>query len=302
MNPTVSACLPEDRRNVAIFLGLHAAGLVLLSIVFLTALLSTTIQRMSTWFMFIFSYMFYCTSFLLLGGHNCDPIPPATLCNIQAALIYASPVLSACSTLSYVLEIFVGLTTHLWRTKVSPTYIIWLRTVPWVVFGFILIEALVFEVEYEVKPNSDHMFCHVATSNVPSNMTSIVILFPLLGVLILQGFISVMLSKHWSAFRKISAKSTDVFSTSALLRLGAFSILMPMTVIILIIASTVQTIKYPDMIPRQGGWNLVVPILPITAALIFGTQKDMLKVWVLHPDPKMVRESGQEPPKGGSSV
>ncbi|KAJ7585065.1 hypothetical protein C8J56DRAFT_141799 [Mycena floridula] len=303
MDQSNSACLSEEQRNVSIFLGLHAAGLVLLTAVFLTALLSSSIYRMSTWFMFIFSYMFYCTSYLLLGGHNCDSIPPATLCNIQGGLVYAAPVLASFSTLSYVLEIFAGLMKHIRHTKVPPTYIVWLRTVPYVVSAVVLFEALLVALVHEVTPNSDHMYCHI-TSKIPSTVTAIVIVFPLLGVVILQGLIAVMLSKHWTSFRKLSKRAPDLLSFSALLRIGGFSILMPAIVTILIVASSVESARHPNSSSHSPGWDFVVPTLPLIAALVFGTQKDMLKVWTLQRVPKVVafvpQESGQGPLKGSS--
>jgi len=252
---------------------------------------------LSTWFLFMFSYMFYCISYILLGGHNCDPTPPPTLCHLQAGLVYCAPVLAATSTLSYVLDVFIGLVTHLWQVKVPASYVVWLRTAPIVITVLVLIEALLVALESDVGPNSTHMYCHI-TSNTPSTVTAIVICFPLILVLMLQAWIAVILSRHWLSFRKLSKQGIPgLLSLAALLRIGGFSVLMPIIVTILTAASIVETVKHPDS--HAAGWDFVLPILPITAALVFGTQKDILKIWSFQKAASAVQAAPLGGPKQG---
>ena len=80
-------------RLIALFDALYIVGLVSLIAIILTAWLSPTIRRSSTWFMFIWSWVFSSTANTLILGQQMGPEPMTGICLFQAMLVYGSPVL-----------------------------------------------------------------------------------------------------------------------------------------------------------------------------------------------------------------
>lgn len=78
---------------VFVYNALLITGLVLQLPVVLTAWLSPRIQRSSTWFPFLGSWIVSSLVYLLLVGQQTGPPPFFGLCVTQAALVYAVPVL-----------------------------------------------------------------------------------------------------------------------------------------------------------------------------------------------------------------
>jgi hypothetical protein len=72
---------------------LYFIGLFSLLFIIATALLSPSIQRSSTWYMFIWSWIITCISSLILVGQQTGPAPSTAVCLFQAMLIYTTPVL-----------------------------------------------------------------------------------------------------------------------------------------------------------------------------------------------------------------
>lgn len=74
---------------------LWGAGLVLMLVIMIFALLVPDIRRRAVWFPLATSWIVTCISYLLLTGHQSDTqaLPTIGLCLLQASLIYASPCL-----------------------------------------------------------------------------------------------------------------------------------------------------------------------------------------------------------------
>jgi hypothetical protein len=71
---------------------LSGLGFILLAVVFFTALLSSRVKRVSTWYCYIMAWMaFYITPFPVTGHQtHADPPPSFAPCVVNSALMYAS--------------------------------------------------------------------------------------------------------------------------------------------------------------------------------------------------------------------
>jgi len=82
------------RTLVIIFDALNLFSAITLSTVLLIAWFSIRIRRVSTWYLYIFSWDVYSLGYLLILGYQAGgTMPVKGLCLFQAAMIYATPVL-----------------------------------------------------------------------------------------------------------------------------------------------------------------------------------------------------------------
>ena len=89
-----SAGDPNLTPLVIIFDALNLFSAITLSTVLLIAWFSTRIRRVSTWYLYIFSWDIYSLGYLLILGYQTGGMTPVRgLCLFQSAMIYATPVL-----------------------------------------------------------------------------------------------------------------------------------------------------------------------------------------------------------------
>jgi hypothetical protein len=67
-------------------------GFILLAVVFFTALLSSRVKRVSTWYCYMVSWMAFCITPFFVIGHqtHADRPPSFAPCVVNSALMYAS--------------------------------------------------------------------------------------------------------------------------------------------------------------------------------------------------------------------
>ncbi|KAF5371880.1 hypothetical protein D9757_010576 [Collybiopsis confluens] len=77
---------------------IETTGLVGALAIIITAILSHSIQRLSTWYLVLISGAVYSFSKLLLAMAHAQfgPSPNSTLCLIQSSLIYSGPICQSC--------------------------------------------------------------------------------------------------------------------------------------------------------------------------------------------------------------
>lgn len=87
----------SDLPFIVAFDVLQIVGFLLLVPVVLTAWRSPRVQRTSTWFAFVLSWVLSSVAFVIIVGQQTGPAPMAGVCLFQAALIYATPALYVCA-------------------------------------------------------------------------------------------------------------------------------------------------------------------------------------------------------------
>ncbi|KAL4257278.1 G-protein coupled receptors family 1 profile domain-containing protein [Pleurotus pulmonarius] len=249
-------------------------GLVLLVAIVLTARLSSTINRSIAWYNLILSFIFYAVSFLLIMGKQFGPEPPFALCLVQCLFVYAAPVMNACACLCFALELLFCVSRTANQTQLSIKWRLSIILIPYIVPLLVCVEVLTFALTRHaiVRRKSIGMYCHL-TIPTASLITNIVVtvfmalLLPVFGVTIYR------VSRKWKASRHLRFDTDDRAPVQMIVRFGMVC-LLPVPAVILSVLSV------PAFDGRgDGPLAVAIATYPIWAALIFGIQSDILRVW-----------------------
>ncbi|KAJ7907932.1 hypothetical protein B0H13DRAFT_1879152 [Mycena leptocephala] len=128
---------PSLHAWVLAFNILSGLGFILLAVVFFTALLSSRVKRVSTWYCYMMAWMAFCITPFPVIGHqtHADPPPSFAPCVVNSALMYASRPLqvhfvrdsgpsfetifsAAFGTLSLILQLYLNVSARLRHREV----------------------------------------------------------------------------------------------------------------------------------------------------------------------------------------
>ncbi|KAJ6552273.1 hypothetical protein DFH09DRAFT_1319318 [Mycena vulgaris] len=169
---------------------LSSIGLGLLVVIFLTAVLSPCVKRVSTWYTYILAWMAFCVTPLLVVGHqtHVDPPPSFASCVVDSALMYASRPFAGFATLSLILHLYLNVSSRLKHGDVQPCYIFCLIIVPptlyLVMFLWILILGILNPDQVELEPGG--FYCHLANP-IPAIVGAGFVVFATSVALLIEG-------------------------------------------------------------------------------------------------------------------
>ncbi|KAJ8483286.1 hypothetical protein ONZ45_g14655 [Pleurotus djamor] len=287
---------------IAIFDLTQILGYVLLMIIVLTAWFSKSIRRSPAWYNFLITWMISCVSHLVTLGQQTGSHPHFGVCLFQSMLIYAAPAITVSAGLAFSIEMWriVTRATSDRRTE-SPRTDVLLIIAPYIVHIVICMEVLSFGLAQRslVARNESFMFCHL-TSGTPALITGCVVI---LSIVVAVGFLTstaIHLRKHWLSFRLLQARQV-VNIHKMVIRFGIFTIL-PTLGLILSIAQVTTTLTGD----AYSILTIAVGTLPLGAALVFGTQADLLNAWKWKKDNTgidlSIAKSSNHPPSSVSST
>ncbi|KAF7424535.1 hypothetical protein PC9H_009842 [Pleurotus ostreatus] len=275
---------PASSPLIAAFNGVQLTGLVLLLAVVLTAWLAPTVKRSPAWYNVIISWIFSSSSFLLLMGRQAGPSPPFGLCLVQSMFIYAAPAMNACVCLCFALELFFSVFGATTQTRTSFKWKFLIVSLPYVTTFLVCLEVLTIGLINRnlVERNAIGMYCHLSIS-APSIVTGVIVIFVMISVLPVVAVVIFMFIRNWSNFRTLCAEENGGVPRRMMIRFGIFCIL-PLPIVTISLVSW----QFSDRSPSAAPLAIVIATLPIMIALIFGTQWDILHVWMFwkrHPHP-----------------
>ncbi|KAJ3930668.1 MAG: hypothetical protein NXY57DRAFT_1039819 [Lentinula lateritia] len=177
----------EETHAFVVFDVLQFTALALVSATYLSALFSTKLQRLKTWFALMISSLMYCISFLLLLGHQTGASPSLGLCLFQAGLIYAAPPSVAAAGLAFIVELYLRLFTTLTSRKLDKRLITALLFLPPLTHQFVFWIALFTGIskQHTVQRNTQQMFCHI-NDNLPTTVTGVTVVALLVLMILLE--------------------------------------------------------------------------------------------------------------------
>ncbi|KAI0661868.1 hypothetical protein C8Q70DRAFT_1052169 [Cubamyces menziesii] len=268
----------QEHTELKIFLTFQFSGGIGLLAVLITALFARKVYRHFTWLNFCITWLIYVVSYTLLAfsGQQTRAEPPVyPLCLSQACLIYAAPVLVAMSTFSLVLQLWFTLSNalrpppkgteprHYFRNSfllVAP-YVLWL--------GF-LVAILVLGTRHPetVQRSNGLVYCTIKTGT-PGNVTAACVAAILLIMVGLDVYIATVLFKNWRALRKSDRPGQIPFSL--IVRVAIFSF-------VCVVGIGCAFVFLSNVSAFAG--NTIIALMPLIAFLVFGTQRDILSVWL----------------------
>ncbi|KAJ7898071.1 hypothetical protein B0H13DRAFT_2032389 [Mycena leptocephala] len=257
---------------------LSALGFISVALVFFTAILSPNVKRVSTWYLYMLAWWAFTTPPWLVIGHQThfDSPPSFPLCVLDSALVYASCPFAAFGTLSLILQLYLNVSTRLKGGEVRSGSRFVLLGIPpilyLIMFLWTFILGIVNPDQVELEPGG--FYCHL-DQTPPTIVAACLVLFATSAALVIEGMIVILLSQHWRAFRALQRRDEHTVSLSIIIRVSVFAIL---PVIGLGLSFTAYIPNFVDKIFPV--YNLLLASLPMAAALIFGSQSDIVHVWM----------------------
>ncbi|KAF8809733.1 hypothetical protein BYT27DRAFT_6516062 [Phlegmacium glaucopus] len=209
-----------------------------------------------------------CMGYLLILGQQTGPLPDHNVCLFQAMLVYASPALNALSFVALTLEIFLALSG---KTCGSRTKMMVLFFVPYGVFIGILIEVLILGLlnPDAVVRGRNGFICGISI-RVPIILTVAIVICAMIAFIILGGRIAVQCRRRCRSGCQILSTHNSV-PFALVLRVAFFGIFSILTIGFTIIFMFSAFHVYSD---------LSLAVLHLTVGIVFGSQKDILSVWM----------------------
>ncbi|KAF9446234.1 hypothetical protein P691DRAFT_708956, partial [Macrolepiota fuliginosa MF-IS2] len=261
---------------VVLFDILVLVAVILLLCTLLPAVFSKNVHRSVGWYNLMITWLVYSLSYGLLVGRQVESIePPLGLCLFQTLLIYAVPALVSVSMVCYNIEFYLIISGLRYSNPRQPSFsrAFWLVATPWLVFLMIVLEVLLLVFPGKqlrlVSLAANNFYCHLKNL-VPVQVTASVCVCAAVILIPLEVWTGFMMYRNWDVFKNLSQTDRRLFLT-VYLRL----ILCTLVAVIGFIFSMMVFI-----FPGASETSLAYPAVPIFIAFAFGTQRDLLQVWL----------------------
>ncbi|KAK7440061.1 hypothetical protein VKT23_017311 [Stygiomarasmius scandens] len=264
---------------IGVYNFLQVFGLISVLLVFSTAALSPRVRRATIWYIFMFGWIIWCISHLLLVGHQTGGPPARGLCTFQAALVYAGPPANACATLGILLQLYFSVRSTLKQNNSPPLWqTVMVNAAPLITYVCVFLESLLYGglMPERVERDPTGIFCHISTP-VPALTSAALVAIFSISMIIFEVITFFLLYHNWSAFRRLRTTSQgSKVSVTMIVRISIFSIL-PMLALGLVVKSTLEDTRLSQT--NDASSNIATATLSGAAGLIFGTQQDLLLEW-----------------------
>jgi len=268
-------------RLIPLYLVLHiVGGQVGLPIIIATLLTSKKVARHPTLVNFFCTWVIYSIVYCILLYSGQRHQPPSILCEVQSALVHGASPMCVVATLALVIQLWSTLrepplqrTTVLSRSRWPSTLRLRIMlVVPYIVFvTFVILTALLQRRKGVVVGSWTGLYCTlegemIVRYAVPAFCTATLV--------IIVGFEVAIVVRYFRMQRTISGKfplaDTQKW-TAMIIRVFAFSVYTLVTLCAGVLFLSGNTSPWPYMVQAA---------LPLSALLVFGTQKDIFLIWV----------------------
>ncbi|KAF7300592.1 hypothetical protein HMN09_00944200 [Mycena chlorophos] len=263
---------PDDLTTIVVFDTIIAISFFILIVNVLVAWFGG-MQRIKTWYLLQLAAAGYALSFAMLLGHQTGPEPPLQFCAMSAALIYAAPVGASSATLFFVIELHLRLSSALFSRTMSNKFIYW---VAWgiplshgVVFWTALLVGLSDVSKIQRDPTG--IYCHVADAKLPTLMTGTLVIIFLAAMLLMEVITIVHLVRQQAMVRQLRIRGSD-FPLSLFIRMVVFTFFAGFAIVLV------------DVVMNATNATIIIMLsfIPLSIALVFGTQAELLQVFFCH--------------------
>ncbi|KAJ4479079.1 hypothetical protein J3R30DRAFT_3473931 [Lentinula aciculospora] len=220
--------------NALAFNTIEIVGLSGALIIILTAILSSSIHRLSTWYLILGSGAVYSFSMLLLAmtHEQTGPEPQFLVCLVQGALIYSSPIWLMSTSFAFAIQFHLTVLYHVegYAGRIH-------RDSKWLPFSTVIFFfgfTVVFLVTGIVQPhtvqrNAEQLYCHF-TSNIGVYPVSIFGVAFAAGSAVCEFKSGMLLYRHWKYKNDFYHQSNGQVSIGVMIRLASFSLVSMLSV------------------------------------------------------------------------
>ncbi|KAJ7879906.1 hypothetical protein B0H14DRAFT_2707834 [Mycena olivaceomarginata] len=266
---------PELTSSLKIlYYSLEIAAIIFIGLGILPALCTGRVSRTITWYSFMFSWMWYSVANVILAGRQSSTEPSFSLCLFQSGLIYASPVFISATGLAFIIELYLRLGSPIPDLPLSRSRLVPLIVLPILLNCTVFLEVIIYGLHNKstVRLNSLRLYCHIET-DVQTTFASLLVILLLVPVIIIEALTATMLYCKYKHIHNNEASSP--FSLTLFIRTVFFTFIVT-------IGLTIGAIdlRSPSHI-LQAGQMTAQASVPVTCALVFLTQTDIVRSWSL---------------------
>ncbi|KAJ7137654.1 hypothetical protein C8R46DRAFT_1137811 [Mycena filopes] len=266
---------PARTTLINLFLALQMLGLIGSCALVLTTTLSRRAPRNATWQNFFTSWIISTVSYaLLLFGGQLVPAqtgkdPMFGVCLAQAGLVYGIPSLTAATTFGLIAQIWFSvqkLLAH--QVKNERLWTIGLLILPYVILFSMVIASWATGIRNPqiVQIIGSGMYCHIGNSGILGRVSAILVAVTMIPTVVLEVLICIALRRNWETFKRMK------HSLAIILRVVIFTVFG-------VLAISLSGI-FVFSNNHGAALNVVFATMPVTAVIVFSTQKDILSVWM----------------------
>ncbi|KAE9403543.1 hypothetical protein BT96DRAFT_486629 [Gymnopus androsaceus JB14] len=275
------------RSSVIAFCSLQLVGACFFLLLILTAALSKRVKRFPTWYSFCFSWIISCMSYSLIlvmnayagaGGfkHSDSDLGSGSrrwqaerVCLTQAALIYASPALTGFTSLAMCLHVFLYIRAALKGRPedvktITTTLLVAIPYIIWTVM-FVVLFQLGQAMPHAVQLGRAKYYCHLELPE-PVTVCSAIAVIAAVGVAVVEGWMVFEVHKHRSSLERTTHPMAFIIRVLVFGLVDLFALIVGILFLL--------------PITRGLGVEFLLSLIPLLGILIFGSQKDMLQVWM----------------------
>ncbi|KAJ3567478.1 hypothetical protein NP233_g6340 [Leucocoprinus birnbaumii] len=268
---------PASFGFLVLFDTVTVLSFVLIALILATAYLSKYVHRRMAWYGQMVQWAIYCMSYMLLFGFQgkSNSEPPKALCLFQASLIYACPPACAVGSTCFMIDFYMSLSPlHRKQSLRVRKLDMLLVSLPWItLFGAalqVVLYTLVNQRLSTVARSPGYFFCNISDPE-PTIVSVALVLLALVAWFYFEIQSGLIMYHNRLEFARLNYKTSQgylsLYIRSAILTAGT-------------ITGTGISIYCLPQINGMGTWSVALPFMPIFVALVFGTQKDMMRVWV----------------------
>jgi len=259
-------------------------------ILLLTVVLSRKIQRHATWINLCLAWTLSGISFsLLFIGRQLKDDPNHSLCLTQAALIYASPLLTSSATLALAIHLLFSLHSSLYSMPENERFHR-IRSIVLVIFPYLAYVAVFFwaiatgvQHPKAVKRLPSGLLCGLSNKiPTPERFSAAFVAATTIVTVSIEGVIITEMCRNWRAYK---GKNKD--GVAMIIRVLCFSLCSAISA-----AVTLVYLRKPSNI---AVYRMVPALNPLAFFIIFATQKDIFDTWMFW-RPQRPQPSRWEPP------
>ncbi|TFK68542.1 hypothetical protein BDN72DRAFT_674984 [Pluteus cervinus] len=275
--PTSYALLPAIRAFFVLQI-LSASLFMLIVIAAVVSHIRGLERRNATFYSFCAAWIIYGFSFSLLvlaGQPPWKGDPEFKLCFAQVTLIYMAPLVTISTTLALLLHLLFEILCAVVEIKLAQKWRRWrsfaplLVLIPWTIAVIASIAFAVYSSQHRdlVALSNRRTFCklHGSTIQLVSPIYSTI------GsaiIILVEALVAALMYRHW-----------DIVS-----RNGSSMFIRAVIFTVTIAVSTGIAAKYSSTATPSIGFDIGLATLPLIAAILFGSQKDLFLAFVFWKD------------------
>ncbi|KAE9407172.1 hypothetical protein BT96DRAFT_986789 [Gymnopus androsaceus JB14] len=207
---------------------IETAGLVGALLIIITSILSPNIRRLSTWYMVLCSGAAYSLSMLLLAMARAQfgPEPTFSLCLVQGALIYSSPIWLMGSICTFAIQFHLTVLFHTGKQYRLSHDSRWLPISTVILFVGVTVAMLVIGSTNPniVQRSPEQFYCHFSNSTGVYAVSGFSVAFAIAAITF-EYKSGMLLYRHRKEMNDLYRQSNGTVSFGALARLAIFSLL-----------------------------------------------------------------------------